>query len=116
MSRHASIGCRKCRHEGNVLIRRLVYVAFFLEVGLLLVVLPWSAFWEQNYFAEAWPPLAAWLKNDYLRGAVSGLGVVNLFAGFADLALIFSIRERARVHDMHDVHDVHEVHDVHDMP
>ena len=25
-------------------------VAFFLEVGLLLLVLPWSAFWEHNYF------------------------------------------------------------------
>jgi hypothetical protein len=83
-----------------------VYIAFFLEVGLLLLVLPWSGFWEQNYFVLAWPPLAEWLRNDYTRGAVSGLGVVNLFAGFADLALIFSARERARVHDVHDVHDV----------
>jgi hypothetical protein len=80
-----------------------VYIAFFLEVGLLLLVLPWSGFWEQNYFAQAWPPLAACLKNDYLRGAVSGLGVVNLFAGFADLALIFSAREHAGAHDLHDV-------------
>ena len=39
------------------MIRRLLYVAFFLEVGLLLVVLPWSGFWERNYFAMAWPPL-----------------------------------------------------------
>jgi hypothetical protein len=80
-----------------------VYIAFFLEVGLLLIVLPWSRFWEQNYFAQAWPPLTAYLKNDYLRGAISGLGVVNLFAGFADLALIFSARARTRVHDFHDV-------------
>jgi hypothetical protein len=99
-----STGCPRRRHEGNVLIRRLVYIAFFLEVGLLLLVLPWSGFWEQNYFAQAWPPLTAWLKNDYVRGGVSGLGVVNLFAGFADLALILSARER--VHDVHDVHDV----------
>jgi hypothetical protein len=63
-------------------------------VGLLLLVLPWSTFWEQNYFAAASPWLGALLANNYLRGAVSGLGVVNLFAGFADLALVFVSRER----------------------
>ena len=82
------------RPRGRVLVRRLVYVAFFLEVGLLLVVLPWSTFWEHNYFAEALPALQPLLTNNFVRGAVTGLGLVNLFAGFADLALVFSSRER----------------------
>jgi hypothetical protein len=80
-----------------VLIRRLVYVAFFLEVGLLLLVLPWSSFWEQNYFADASAWTRVLLANNFVRGAVSGIGVVNLFAGFADLALVFAVRER---HDL----------------
>jgi hypothetical protein len=64
---------------------------FFVQVGLLLIIMPWwPAFWEQNYFAMAWPPLRVFLSNDFVRGAVSGLGFVNLFAGFADLALLFS--------------------------
>jgi len=67
---------------------------FFLEVGLLLVVLPWSAFWDRNYFAFAWPELRPILTNNFLRGAVTGLGLVNLFAGLADLALVFAARER----------------------
>ena len=63
---------------------------FFVQVGLLLVVMPWwPAFWEHNYFALAWPPLRTFLTNNFVRGAVSGLGVVNLFAGFADLAYLF---------------------------
>ena len=63
---------------------------FFVQVGLLLVVMPWwPAFWEHNYFAMAWPPLRTILSNNFLRGAVSGLGVVNLIAGFADLAYFF---------------------------
>ena len=82
------------RHGGSILIRRLVYVAFFLEVGLLLIVVPWSAFWEHNYFAERRPELLSFLTNNFVRGAVTGLGVVNLCAGFADLALIFGVRER----------------------
>jgi hypothetical protein len=69
-------------------------VALFLEVGLLLAVLPWSAFWEQNYFADAWPVLRSVVTNNFLRGAVSGLGVVNLIAGFADLAGVLMARER----------------------
>jgi hypothetical protein len=40
------------------------------------------------------PGLRAIITNDFVRGAVTGLGVVNLFAGFADLALLFSIRGR----------------------
>jgi len=75
------------------LIRRLIYVAFFLEVGLLLIVLPWSPFWERNYFADAFPPLHAFVMNNFVRGAVTGLGLVNLFAGFADLALAFIARD-----------------------
>jgi len=56
----------------------------------------WPAFWEHNYFAMAWPPLRTALTNDFVRGAVSGLGIVNLFAGFADLAYLFGARpERA---------------------
>ena len=85
---------RRSRHKGSILIRRLVYVAFFLEVGLLLIVVPWSAFWDRNYFAATWPALRPFLANNFVRGGVTGLGVVNLVAGFADLALIFSVRER----------------------
>lgn len=78
-----------------------MYVAFFLEVGLLLLVLPWSAFWERNYFADAWPPLRQLLTNNFVRGAITGLGIVNLVAGFADLALVFAAKEPrdAAAHD-----------------
>jgi len=89
----ASIVSRKPRREGSVLVRRLVYVAFFLEVGLLLIVLPWSSFWERNYFAETWPLLQTLTTNNFVRGAITGLGFVNLYAGFADLALLFAPRQ-----------------------
>ena len=58
------------------------------------MVLPWSAFWERNYFTSIWPALEPLLTNNYLRGAVTGLGLVNVFAGFADLTLVFGARER----------------------
>ena len=62
-----------------------------MQVGLLLIVMPWwPAFWEHNYFALTWPSLRTFLTNNFVRGAVSGLGVVNLFAGFIDLAYGFA--------------------------
>ena len=81
------------------LLRRLVDVAFFFEVGLLLLVLPWSAFWERNYFVVTWPALRPLLTNNFVRGGVTGLGAVNVCAGVADLLLLFSSRERRDVMD-----------------
>jgi hypothetical protein len=67
-------------------------VAYFLEVGLLLMVLPWSAFWERNYFAQAWPELIPFITNHFVRGGVTGLGIVNLVVGFSELAPVFAAR------------------------
>lgn len=70
-----------------------MYVAYFLETGLLLLVLPWSSFWTRNFFIDHWPVLRPWLVNDFVRGAVSGVGVVNMAAGLADLVPVFFARD-----------------------
>ena len=44
---------------------------------------------------------ASILANNFVRGGVSGLGVVNLFAGFADLAYFFTPKDSAEV-SLHD--------------
>jgi hypothetical protein len=77
-----------------LLLTRILLVAYFLEVGVLLVFVPWSAFWERNYFTQLVPGLAAALGNPFVRGAVSGLGVINLIAGVAELFSLFSSRRR----------------------
>lgn len=58
-------------------------------------MLPWSPFWERNYFGYAMPSLQFVLSNPFVRGAVSGLGLLNLAAGIAELSSMFSTRERA---------------------
>jgi hypothetical protein len=73
-------------------LRRLLFVAYFLEVGVLLVLVPWSGFWDRNYFAAAHPVLRDVLINNYVRGAVSGLGVVNLLMAFDELASLLWAR------------------------
>ena len=61
-----------------------------LEAGLLLILIPWSAFWDRNYFADLVPGLRPFITNNFVRGAVSGLGAVNLFAALSELAEIFT--------------------------
>jgi hypothetical protein len=70
----------------------LIVIAYFIEVGLLLIVVPWSAFWERNYFLEMWPPLASVAGNPFVRGGVTGLGLVNVCAGLADLWALWPSR------------------------
>jgi hypothetical protein len=63
-----------------------------LETGLLLVLIPWSAFWDRNYFVEG-SAMAALFTSTYTRGAVTGLGLVNVWSALAELADLFGSRK-----------------------
>jgi len=63
-------------------------------VGLVLLVVPWSPFWDRNYFLDLWPALASVTGSNFIRGAVSGLGIINLWAAMAELAALFGMRSR----------------------
>ena len=52
-------------------------------------MIPWSAFWERNYFVEGSAIFANFFTSNYTRGAVSGLGLVNVFAALAELSDLF---------------------------
>ena len=76
------------------IVSRLVFIAFFLEVGLLLLLAPWSPLWDRNLFTQMWPALQPFAGNSYVRGAVSGLGLINLGAGVAELAALLGPRSK----------------------
>jgi len=78
------------------IISRLLFAAYFLEAGFVLIVAPWkSAFWDQNFFLERLPILESLLSNVFVRGAVSGIGGLTTLAGLAELADIFAARHAA---------------------
>ena len=67
---------------------RVLLVAFILfcfELGLFLVVLPWSDVWERNLLVTLFPGLRVLTVSNYFRGAVTGLGMLNLWVGLSDL-------------------------------
>jgi hypothetical protein len=56
---------------------RVLLILVWLELGMLLVLVPWSSFWETNYFLNRFPVLIPILLNPYIRGAISGLGILD---------------------------------------
>ena len=59
----------------------VVYVLFCIELGLLLVVVPWTPIWSNNSLLVSWPSFRHLLQNGFVRGAVSGLGFVDIWLG-----------------------------------
>jgi hypothetical protein len=47
-------------------------------MGALLLYLPWSAYWDQNYFLGHYPYLIPVLLHPSFRGAVSGIGLLDI--------------------------------------
>lgn len=80
------------------LFTRLLFAAYFLEAGLILIVAPWSAFWDRNFFAESLPALEHILASPFARGAVSGVGAITVIAGLTELAAVFLTRRRPEPH------------------
>ena len=67
-------------------------MALLLETGLLLILIPWSVFWERNYFIQWSGAVSALLTSNYTRGALTGLGLVNVWAAVAELGDLFGNR------------------------
>lgn len=60
---------------------------YFVEVGMVLVVAPWTMFWDRNYFVESFPFLEAILTSHVVRGGVTGVGLVSLGAALVDVTV-----------------------------
>lgn len=65
---------------------RAALIVLMLELGLLLLVVPWTGVWRGNYFVLHSATLAAWALSPFCQGAVSGLGLVNLWMGTGEIA------------------------------
>ena len=66
-------------------VTALLFIVFCLEIGVILLVLPWSEYWNNNFFSNRTQALRDFWDNAYVRGAVSGLGIVNIFISFTEL-------------------------------
>ena len=59
----------------------IIRVAFFIELGMVLVLLPWTRLWIENSLLLGYPELGLFLQNNFVRGLISGLGFIDLGFG-----------------------------------
>ena len=65
-------------------VLRAILIVLCLEMGAMLLYLPWSNFWEQNYFLHHLPTaLRSLLLHSSFRGVVSGLGVLDILVALS---------------------------------
>jgi quinol-cytochrome oxidoreductase complex cytochrome b subunit len=81
------------RHRWYHVAMALIFIVFCLELGMFLVIFPWSDLWERSFFSSLAPEWRMYWDNAYLRGAVSGLGIVNVYISLTE---IFRLRRFAR--------------------
>jgi hypothetical protein len=55
----------------------LVTLDVFL-LGVMLILSPWLGFWDHNFFLERYPELIPILLHPSMRGAVTGLGALDV--------------------------------------
>jgi len=62
----------------------VVFVLFCLEVGIILTVLPWTRLWSDNSLLVPFPAVKEFLSQNFVRGLVTGLGLVNIWMGVVE--------------------------------
>ncbi|HVA93568.1 MAG TPA: hypothetical protein VNI36_01575 [Candidatus Dormibacteraeota bacterium] len=62
-------------------MKSFLHVMLSLDVfllGVLLLLVPWFGFWEHNFFLNKYPVLIPILLHPSVRGAVTGLGGLDI--------------------------------------
>ena len=63
----------------------VLLVVTCIYIGLILVVLPWTPYWQENRFFAMLPERwAEWLGQGSVRGVVSGLGLLDIWIGLSE--------------------------------
>lgn len=59
-----------------------LFVLIAAVAGVLLVILPWTPGWTDNYLLLSYPSLRTLVANGFFRGICSGLGLLDIWIGF----------------------------------
>jgi hypothetical protein len=60
----------------------LTFVFVCAVTGVLLILLPWSNEWTDNYLLLRYPELRPAVASGFFRGICSGLGILDIWVGF----------------------------------
>jgi hypothetical protein len=70
----------------------LFFALYCLEAGLFFTVVPWTSIWSGNSLLQSTSGLAMWANNNFVRGFVSGIGILHLILGVRELVRVLRAR------------------------
>jgi hypothetical protein len=74
------------KHTGMQLLLHRTSVFLFVLIsavaGVLLVILPWTPEWTDNYLLLSYPWLRTLISTGFFRGLCTGLGLLDIWIGF----------------------------------
>jgi hypothetical protein len=75
---HRPSGTQLWMHRISVFL----FVLISAVAGVLLIILPWTPGWTDNYLLLSLPSLRSVVDNGFVRGICSGLGLLDIWIGF----------------------------------
>jgi hypothetical protein len=71
----------------------VVLVLFCFYIGGLLAALPWlPRYWDQNGWLLSHPAVQAVMRQGWVRGLVTGMGLIDIWIGVSELLHYRDIR------------------------
>lgn len=59
----------------------ITYCLFCMVIGMALVTLPWAPNWFDQGMIVRWPLLQSILQHGFVKGAISGIGIIDIWIG-----------------------------------
>ncbi len=59
----------------------VIEVVLWVELGMILVVVPWTHAWSENSLILDYPRIRELLSINFVRGVVTGIGLLDIWAG-----------------------------------
>jgi hypothetical protein len=75
----------RIKHGWSHKLGIFLFIIVCFEVGAFLTVFPWTPQWDTNSMAHLFPALRDLWSSSYFRGALSGLGLLNIYISLGEV-------------------------------
>jgi len=72
------------------------FALYCVEAGLFFLIVPWTRMWTLNPLLHSSETLSMFAANPFVRGFVSGFGVVHLIIAAKDIIRMTQARRAAK--------------------
>jgi hypothetical protein len=73
------------RHAWYYKLGMILFIVVCFEVGIFLLLFPWMQSWQTNSLASLSPWMRHLWNSSFFKGALSGVGLLNLYISIAEL-------------------------------